>query len=167
MVDARDLLSGTNLKLFVAFAALVEFSTASDVCRGQCSGKYGFSVAVGVVSFCFAILQMLLLSMKPDLAEKVEIFNALFHTIWWAAGAWVNTQPEGIFSSVGNGYFATWAALILSVMWFWEALCLRGWHTIVQGKEEATLKPKSAPEPQNDKLATEEPMASSPTMEEV
>ena len=41
--------------------------------------------------------------------------------ILWAVTAGVATSAEGPFSATGNGYFSTWAALLMSVLYFGHA----------------------------------------------
>lgn len=138
MVDMTDIISTNVAKAFLAVAALVEFASAADLCDdlNSCKRRYGFAVAVGVVSFVLVVVQLLLERFADKIAARIELPNAVFHVIWWVAGAWVNTGSSGPFEAVGNGYFATWAALLLSLYWAWDAFGMVGWEKLVPRRRQ-------------------------------
>lgn len=51
------------------------------------------------------------------LAEKLSVGLSTFLAIWWFPGAFVLTF-QGPFTTVGNGYFGSWACFLFAIQWF-------------------------------------------------
>jgi len=104
------------------FASVVEAAAAINICStapgvtGNCSGLYGFAVALGVVSALSLAIYLLMFTFARDkLFEKSMMYPA-FLFLWWMAGvgATTFTTSTAFFSFAGTLYFSTWCAFIFS-----------------------------------------------------
>lgn len=93
-------------------AALVHCIVSDE----DCDGAHGWAVAVGVISMV-ASGCCLVLSLSSTALRGAPIISVLL-SVWWALGVAVLTYDKP-FKDTGNGYFATWASLAVSV-WFVE-----------------------------------------------
>jgi len=96
----------------LAVASLVVMFAGVAECDNGCTGKQGYAVAVGAISFCIVLVRILLKEKVGESAQKVFV---LFMIVWWGAGLIVLTF-FGPFEAVGNGYFGTWACLLASIL---------------------------------------------------
>lgn len=69
-----------------------------------------WALVAGAVSLVVALLLMFV----PVVNKHVK-YIAMFLAIWWICGAGANTF-KGPFMTTGNGYFASWACLIVSLL---------------------------------------------------
>eukprot|EP00051_Salpingoeca_urceolata_P026821 m.478871 g.478871 ORF g.478871 m.478871 type:complete len:351 (-) comp21255_c0_seq1:381-1433(-) len=109
----------------ILVASVVEFSVAGEKCHDdkKCNKRFGFAVAVGVISTIVCLVHILLTQCQPALVESMgrTVFNKALGTVlvvMWAIGAGVNTSSKGPFTSScveANGYFATWVAFFASL----------------------------------------------------
>jgi len=102
-------------------SGVIEFIQALMVCSDEkCDGLRGFAVALGsVTSFvCFVILAVNWFKQEQDsntvVGECVLPYLSIFLALWWVVGVVMCTFEEP-FEETGNGYFACWVALILSL----------------------------------------------------
>jgi len=94
--------------------SIVELAAAAIFCdeHNSCTKEAGYAVAVGAVStFCC------LLCIAVPQANK---WMSLFLIVWWIPACYVLTFTayNGSFTHTGNGYFATWGALIFAAAFF-------------------------------------------------
>jgi len=79
----------------------------------NCSDVYGYTVAVGVVSFAISVMAILWIYCGPSSFAQFSPVVAIFFLSWWGLGTAICTFKEP-FSDSGNGYFAAWGAFIAS-----------------------------------------------------
>jgi hypothetical protein len=99
----------------VLVASVVELVAAVVACdnSNSCKDERGYAVAVGAVSAFICLVAMF----TPQLHKPLSLL--LF--VWWIPGVYVLTFSSyaGSFASLtGNGYFASWAAMIYSAGFF-------------------------------------------------
>jgi len=99
----------------VLVASIVELVAAVVACdnSNSCKDERGYAVAVGAVSAFICLVAMF----APQLHKPLSLL--LF--VWWIPGVYVLTFSNyaGSFASqTGNGYFASWAAMIYSASFF-------------------------------------------------
>eukprot|EP00756_Hemistasia_phaeocysticola_P018616 Hpha_TRINITY_DN15607_c0_g4::TRINITY_DN15607_c0_g4_i1::g.99511::m.99511 len=109
--------SSTHLfGLFVC--SVVTLAAASIACddRYKCEKYYAWAVACTAIStFITLVLVVLNLTGKDGMLASFMKWIALFLFVWWVAGAWTMTFKRP-FKYAGNGYFATWGALLFSCL---------------------------------------------------
>jgi len=97
--------------------SFVVLCQAAVECGGSysddCSDVYGYTVAVGVISFVISLLALSWSYCGPRSFGQFSPVIAIFFLSWWALGTAVSTFSEP-FSDSGNGYFAAWGAFIAS-----------------------------------------------------
>jgi len=97
--------------------SFVVLCQAAVECRGSysndCSDVYGYTVAVGVISFAISLLALFWSYCGPRSFGQFSPVIAIFFLCWWALGTAICTFSEP-FSDSGNGYFAAWGAFIAS-----------------------------------------------------
>eukprot|EP00040_Diaphanoeca_grandis_P015312 m.77986 g.77986 ORF g.77986 m.77986 type:complete len:304 (-) comp25066_c0_seq1:108-1019(-) len=112
--------------------SIAEFAATADMCyiHKNCDSVVGadFALAAGILSFmcCIVLLGMYL---SIGVRRVVEIFLALFLAVLWGFAMIVNTGKDGPFPSSNNGYFATWACLLVS--WYYLYLCAQKLQTML------------------------------------
>lgn len=99
----------------ILVASAVELTAAAISCDNShdCSKERGYAVAVGAVSLCACIVALLVPQCNKVLSLCVFI--------WWIPGVYVLTFSAygGSFAAfTGNGYFASWSAMIFSACFF-------------------------------------------------
>lgn len=107
-------------------ASLIEMIQAAKVCSDgeECEGSEAFAVALGCVS-SFCCLGILIANRFIKRSRKSIVYSkridqnllpyiSIFLTLWWVVGVVVCTFDEP-FEETGNGYFACWFALLLSL----------------------------------------------------
>ena len=82
-----------------------------------CTQEHGWAVAVGAISVGLALIHALVASFKPNLADKWAPYLSTILLLLWIPGAGVLTF-RAPFLTTGNGYFASWAALVASLVFF-------------------------------------------------
>eukprot|EP00051_Salpingoeca_urceolata_P024230 m.423116 g.423116 ORF g.423116 m.423116 type:complete len:544 (+) comp20207_c0_seq4:1821-3452(+) len=112
--------AGSAFPVVLAGSAVV-LAVAADSCdaRDDCSKKFGWAVAAGVVSFCVCATFFFLQRFKADMADKLEKPVAVFLVAWWAAGAGVTTSAHAPFDNpcgTANGYFAVWTSFFAALV---------------------------------------------------
>ncbi|GBG31445.1 Hypothetical Protein FCC1311_076692 [Hondaea fermentalgiana] len=103
---------GHRYAILLVSSAVVLIAGAS-LCTGNgCNGNSGYAIAVGAISFVVVLTRVLLGAKFPEAGSKPLI---MFLIVWWTVALIVLTFFNP-FQDVGNGYFATWASLICSVL---------------------------------------------------
>jgi len=107
------------ISLFLA--SVVVTAQASQDCVnaiGPCESWGAWAVALGLVSTLFSfylVLTMTFLREKHlEKTKKTLPYFSVFLTIWWVLGVATCTF-DGPFDETGNGFFATWLALLFSM----------------------------------------------------
>eukprot|EP00919_Chromeraceae_sp_WS-2016_P059727 GHVR01141912.1.p1 GENE.GHVR01141912.1~~GHVR01141912.1.p1 ORF type:complete len:142 (+),score=20.88 GHVR01141912.1:84-509(+) len=119
---------GKHMCAFILASSAVVVTASAFWCGGGtyngivignngCSGVNAYAIAVGVISLVVALIMLILWIAKDDAAKKAEPWMSLFLFIWWIPGVIILTFV-GPFKSTGNGYFASWCSLILSLVYF-------------------------------------------------
>lgn len=116
---ARSCSGASSLELLVLFlASIVVFIASLNVCTvGWCGSWEAWAVVCSSLSMALC-LALLLFRAVGQGAERMDAHMpkfALFFLAWWTAGAICMTFGHP-FTSTGNGYFATWLALISAVL---------------------------------------------------
>jgi len=110
---ASSLREDANVKSLVGLAlasAVVLFSCIEYVGLGD--GKATFGLIVGCTSTLLATILYYLVDRKKAGIPLKKLFAALFVVLWIASA--VVLTFDGPFGVTGNGYFATWLALIFA-----------------------------------------------------
>eukprot|EP00195_Chlamydomonas_chlamydogama_P007672 CAMPEP_0202912154 /NCGR_PEP_ID=MMETSP1392-20130828/56947_1 /ASSEMBLY_ACC=CAM_ASM_000868 /TAXON_ID=225041 /ORGANISM="Chlamydomonas chlamydogama, Strain SAG 11-48b" /LENGTH=139 /DNA_ID=CAMNT_0049602955 /DNA_START=50 /DNA_END=469 /DNA_ORIENTATION=+ len=104
---------------YIFAASVVQLIAAAIVCdeRSECKDYEAYAVAVGAISTAFTLVQALLLVFNGGVANKIAPWLSLFLVLWWIPGAGIGTFKSP-FVITGNGYFASWAAFLFSLMYF-------------------------------------------------
>lgn len=105
--------SSRKALLFLFFSSGIVMGASIGPCSPQtrCTGYSAFAVALGVISMCFSLV-LIVASAKIAVAHMRNI--AMFLILWWVIGCGIVTFG-GPFTSTGNGYFASYVALISAV----------------------------------------------------
>ncbi len=127
----EDALLGVNRSkataiLAMTTAAVVEFGNAANLCHGDCSpARWAWAVAVGVVGFVLGLGRLaLFFAARPEALAVPDMVLGAALVVLWSFGAGFNMEAgAGVFGAAGNGFFATWLALLASA-WF-AAVSLR------------------------------------------
>eukprot|EP00301_Raphidiophrys_heterophryoidea_P017861 c2865_g1_i1.p1 GENE.c2865_g1_i1~~c2865_g1_i1.p1 ORF type:complete len:312 (+),score=81.35 c2865_g1_i1:47-937(+) len=100
---------------YIIFASLVEMIAAAKVCgEGPCSSYQQFAVALGSISFALGLIYGVALKFfTAPIATATPAF-AFFFVVFWSIGVGIVTFKEP-FTVIGNGYFASWLALLASM----------------------------------------------------
>jgi len=111
-------------------ASVVVTAQASQDCvnqTGSCDSWKGWAVSLGVISTILCLYLLLtmtfLLEHRLEKTKKTLPYFAIFLTIWWLLGVATLTF-DGPFEETGNGFFASWLALLLSI-YFCQITILR------------------------------------------
>jgi len=105
------------------FASVVQAAAAINNCStqpgitGNCSGLYGYAVALGVTSAVLISIYLILFTFaREKLWEKSMMYLSAFLFLWWMAGIGATTFTTNtiLFSFAGTLYFSTWCAFIFS-----------------------------------------------------
>mmetsp|Transcript_10599 Transcript_10599/g.35939 ORF Transcript_10599/g.35939 Transcript_10599/m.35939 type:complete len:145 (+) Transcript_10599:570-1004(+) len=123
VAQAAGAVSGEARKTSPAVAGLtvasaVELVAAAVFC-GNCQSYVAYAVAVGAVSFFLCLVLIVGPRVSGGFARSAP-WVCLFLFLWWLAAAVVLTFISP-FVYAGNGYFATWVALICSGVAFVES----------------------------------------------
>lgn len=105
--------SSRKALLFLLVASTVEMGASISPCTPQsrCEGYPAFGIALGTISMAFALV----LIFASSRITTIQMRNvAIFLTLLWVVGTGVVTFG-GPHTSTGNGYFASYVALISSV----------------------------------------------------
>ena len=100
---------------------------------------YAYACAVGLISFFFAMILLL------EVGKKWAKFIYFFLTgLWFCAVAiftfqYTDKKELGVFSSAGNGFFATWIAFVSSFLLLFTELFGVGEHDIESAESEALI----------------------------
>lgn len=117
-----------SMFLVVAALSVLEMVASSAVCAvaAQCHGAPAWGVALGFVSAVICAAYLVTAHSHPSVAEAVLEPTVLFLFWWWVAGVSTVTF-YGPFVEVGNGYCATWAALVVvTVLLYGSSSAFRG-----------------------------------------
>jgi len=103
--------------VIICGCSFVVLCQAAVECGGSysddCSDLFGYTVAVGVISFIISLLALLWSYCGRRSFEQFSPVVAIFFMTWWGLGTAVSTFSDP-FSDAGNGYFAAWGAFIAS-----------------------------------------------------
>lgn len=101
----------------ILVASCVELAQAAQNCNDKennCQDEDGYAVAVGTISLILCLCYIFCLKFKRELISKFTQYLSLFFVLWWSIGAIVLTFRDP-FTTTGNGYFACWGAVLLSI----------------------------------------------------
>jgi len=99
--------------IFLVVASGIEMGASIGPCNPQslCYSYRAFAVALGSISLFISLILLLGSSKIP---RNVMRYTAFFMILWWVIGTGVVTFG-GPFTNTGNGYFASFAAVISSL----------------------------------------------------
>jgi len=104
-----------TLVCIIAGCSFVVMIQSAVECGGEwsesCENEYVYAVVVGVLSFIVSLLVIGWSYCAEALFEQFSPVIASFFLVWWAFGTFVTTNKNP-FKESGNGYFASWTALI-------------------------------------------------------
>jgi len=102
-------------------ASIVVLAQASQNCEnaGKCESWSAYAVALGCVSALISLGLVLGIYCHESVEgsariDKLMPYLSVFLTIWWGIGVATCTF-DGPFENTGNGFFACWIALFLSI----------------------------------------------------
>jgi len=101
----------------ILVASCVELAQAGEHCDTKnvdCDEENGYAVAVGCVSLIVCLLYFVQFRFAPDRLSQFSKFMPIFLFLWWGIGTLVLTF-DSPFIETGNGYFACWGAVLLSI----------------------------------------------------
>jgi len=101
----------------ILVASCVELAQAGENCETKgvdCDENNGYAVAVGCVSLIVCLLYIVLFRFSPATLSQFNKFMPIFLFLWWGIGTLVLTF-DSPFIETGNGYFACWGAVLLSI----------------------------------------------------
>ncbi|KAA8493280.1 hypothetical protein FVE85_8725 [Porphyridium purpureum] len=110
--------------LILAVASLIEFGSVADFCSNldNCTGRIGWALASGVISFVISAAYFALYKFKEDLADKFDAYVSGFMVLWWTVTVPFTTSDF----AVGNVYYFSWVAFFAAIMWCFNCLVSRG-----------------------------------------
>ncbi|KAG8459117.1 hypothetical protein KFE25_002524 [Diacronema lutheri] len=117
-----------SMFLLVSALSTLEMVAAASVCaRGEtCHGAPAWGVALGLLSALICAAYLFAANSRADTAEAVLEPVVLFLFWWWVAGVSTLTF-YGPFVEVGNGFCATWAALVVvTILLYGSSSAFRG-----------------------------------------
>lgn len=101
--------------------SIVVTAQASQDCEKatvRCKSWSAYAVALGFVSALLSLYLFLTMTFLRERQEgrtkKILPYCSLFLTLWWGIGVATCTF-DGVFEETGNGFFASWIALFLSI----------------------------------------------------
>jgi hypothetical protein len=133
--SANEVNRGMNASMVVPLlmCSVVELVAASLACKESkhCEQERAWAVSVGAVSVCVCLLCI-------TFPQQVSQWGSLFLFIWWIPGVYILTfsSYDGGFQHTGNGYFATWGAMIFAL-----GFCLSHWAPETQVGLPTTNRP--------------------------
>jgi len=108
--ESVDKFAALGYKAILAIVGSVVVWCAGITYAGSGLGNY--AIAAGIISMVFFIGRIVA---GPKLSANMQKYFAMFMIVWWLVGMFILTF-WGPFDNVGNGYFATWACLIASIL---------------------------------------------------
>jgi len=107
----------------IFMASVVVFGASIFACghsHSGCSGTDVWGIITGLVSGCIALAMILVRAL-----DGVKKFLAIFLACWWFVAVATLTYQyrhySALYSSVGNGYVATWSCAFLSVIFTYSS----------------------------------------------
>lgn len=105
--------------LFVA--SVVVLAQASQDCENAnaCESWRAYAVALGLVSTLISLFMVLTIfchESEKNTARIIKLmpYFSVFFTLWWGVGV-ASCTFDGPFEKTGNGFFATWISLFISI----------------------------------------------------
>jgi hypothetical protein len=133
---------------WLLLASLVELLAASHACSRSfpngCNDELGWAVAVGAISSTVCLI-LIGTSASFVMPTKLLCNVGMFLVALWIPGVYVLTFREP-FSTFGNGYFASWSALFLSIYFtgtVWNKESAR--EGTFAGREDSTMSHPEGP----------------------
>lgn len=108
-----------TMVFIIAACSFVVMAQAGVECNGKwtesCENEYVYAIVVGVLSFIVSLIVIAWSFCAEALFTQFSPIIAFFFVAWWGFGTFVITNKDP-FSNSGNGYFASWAALITAFL---------------------------------------------------
>jgi len=101
----------------ILVASCVELAQAAENCQKtgvDCDDENGYAVAVGCISLFLCLIYVVCLHLRPAMIGVLSKYFPIFFVVWWGVGTIVLTF-DSPFNITGNGYFACWGAVLLSI----------------------------------------------------
>lgn len=101
----------------ILVASCVELAQAAENCQKtgvKCDEENGFAVAVGCISLLVCLIYCACYHFAPAMLNDIGKYLPIFLFFWWGIGTIVLTF-DSPFIDTGNGYFACWGAVLLSI----------------------------------------------------
>ncbi|GAX78163.1 hypothetical protein CEUSTIGMA_g5605.t1 [Chlamydomonas eustigma] len=144
--------SANSIVYFILAASVVELIAAALNCQGLtlqasynlCTNSFNaWAVAVGTISTAFTFIFAIMTLVANNMAEKMAPVLSIFLVLLWIPGAFVTTF-NGPFLNTGNGYYASWAAFLFSVVFMQQVgilqLGARDYETTVNKSSSAAAE---------------------------
>jgi len=103
----------------ILIASCIELAQAAENCQktgNDCEDEDGYAVAVGCLSLFLCLFYFICYKFSPGMTGNFNKYVPIFLFLWWAIGTVVLTF-DSPFTETGNGYFACWGAVLISLLY--------------------------------------------------